>query len=102
MVESLRANPERLERRRKYKLNHHLTKTFGITIEAFNAILEAQGGKCKICRRKVRKAARLYVDHDHKTGRVRGLLCPSCNMGIGCFQDNPKLLKAAQRYVEET
>jgi hypothetical protein len=61
-------------------------------------MLAAQGGKCKICRKR---PARLYIDHDHETFKLRGLLCVKCNCGIGCFDDNPRLLKAAQQYVED-
>lgn len=54
-------------------------------------------GKCGICRNR----RKLIVDHDHKTGKVRGLLCSACNSGIGCFKDNPKYLKKAIAYLAE-
>lgn len=65
-------------------------------------MLEEQGERCKICGEEsgcTRRNA-LHLDHDHATGELRGLLCPRCNMGLGHFKDNPKLLRAAAAYLE--
>lgn len=59
-------------------------KLFGITVEDYNLMLEAQNGKCAICERLPAKNL-LAVDHDHETGRVRGLLCPPCNRSVEWF-----------------
>jgi hypothetical protein len=77
---------------------HYLKKKYGITDETYAEMLESQGGRCAICARGCRR--RLAVDHCHATGRVRGLLCASCNLGIGKFGDSPELLLAAAIYVE--
>jgi len=53
---------------------------------------------CEICGRK---DGLFRIDHDHKTGLVRGLLCHKCNIGLGCFDDNLELLKSAISYLEE-
>jgi hypothetical protein len=72
----------------------------------FQALLQAQGGKCAICgathgHRSCRgRLCRLAVDHDHRTGKVRGLLCNSCNRGLGRFQDSVENLEAAVRYLK--
>jgi hypothetical protein len=62
----------------------------------------SQGGRCAICG-KVPRSRRLAVDHDHKTGEVRGLLCASgdfgCNKGLGYFNDDPELLRRAYEYL---
>ena len=76
---------------------------YGVTAEDYVRMLEQQGGGCAICGtssfagKNVR--APLTVDHDHKTERVRGLLCPSCNIGLGGFKDIPEMLIRAAAYL---
>lgn len=60
-------------------------------------MLEAQGGCCAIC--KAPKGNKLCVDHDHRTGKVRGLLCSNCNAGLGMFKDSEDLLQSAKGYL---
>jgi len=78
----------------------------GCSNEQFEAFLEAQDGKCAICgaieghRSRYGTVCRLAVDHDHQTGKVRGLLCNNCNRGLGRFKDSIKHLKAAIRYLK--
>jgi hypothetical protein len=66
-----------------------ILKTYGLTIEQYEALYEAQGGACYICRRAKGISKRLCVDHDHATGFVRGLLCNTCNKFIGWLMDSP-------------
>ena len=73
-------------------------KKFGLTADHHYALQEAQGGVCAICRGVGRR--RLCVDHDHNTGRVRGLLCDSCNRGLGLLKDSAELLRVAAAYLE--
>lgn len=75
----------------------HLRRKFGLSIEDYNHILEQQGGVCAICR--LPSDSRLRVDHDHRTGLVRGLLCGSCNTAIGSLRDDPATISAALEYV---
>jgi hypothetical protein len=75
---------------------YHLTRRYGITAEESDAMFEAQGGLCAICR----TAPAVHVDHDHDTGEVRALLCFGCNGGLGQFKDDPEVLRAAACYVE--
>ena len=77
---------------------------YGLSIEDYNALLEAQGGLCAICgQAETMKRGGvtwdLSVDHDHDTGVVRGLLCIACNHGLGRFRDDPRLLEAAIAYL---
>lgn len=99
-----------LERRKEYnrrkpetKLNSRMKK-FGITWDEYQKMHDEQGGKCAICGTEIGDAMgnRLYVDHNHKTRKVRGLLCSDCNFGIGKFKDNTELLRKAIQYLEET
>ncbi len=76
---------------------------YGITPEQYDSMLAAQGGHCAICPRTQQenvKRRRLAVDHDHVTGRVRGLLCYRCNVAIGHLDDEPARARAAAEYLE--
>lgn len=89
---------------------HAVRKTrYGVSEEEYARLLESQGGKCAICRSpdpETRKgvhpdmAHQFCVDHDHSTGAVRGLLCMSCNVGLGKFKDEEKRLEAAIQYLK--
>lgn len=68
---------------------------YAISAEALAALREQANGRCQICGQE----ARLEIDHDHDSGQVRGLLCGSCNTGLGRFRDNVDLLVAAVRYL---
>ncbi len=75
---------------------------YGLTPQQYNEMLEQQNFKCKICgaeKSGSKRADRLFVDHCHKTNKVRGLLCQHCNMSLGGFRDNPDLLQRASQYL---
>ena len=91
---------ERTERRRRSAHNYHLKKTYGITIEDYDAILQAQGGKCAICKGGTSKNF-FAVDHNHKNGKVRGLLCARCNTGLARFMDSATNVGRAYRYLKD-
>lgn len=67
----------------------------------YDLVLEAQGGVCAICKRPPRPDKVLTRDHSHATGKFRGLLCGSCNTGLGLFQENPIWLQEAALYLIE-
>lgn len=78
-----------------------LRRFYGITIEEYETMVNAQNGNCAICgRNKSEFKTSLHVDHDHKTGKIRGLLCSNCNSGIGNLRDDVSLLKKAINYLE--
>ena len=77
----------------------HLKTKYGLTPEDYDRMLEDQAGGCAICGKPPRPDISLHVDHDHETGRIRGLLCFTCNNGLGQFRDDPELLIAAATYV---
>jgi hypothetical protein len=64
-------------------------------------LLKKQGNVCAICGKGLEKDKRLAVDHNHKTGKIRGLLCVNCNMMLGMSKDNINTLKSAIKYLEE-
>lgn len=73
--------------------------SYGIGIEDYERMLEAQNFRCAICQSL---EERLHVDHDHVTGKVRGLLCNACNTGIGLLRDSKSILRSAIDYLENT
>lgn len=90
--------------RRDYMLQYH----FGLTSEEYETKLREQGGVCAVCSKpdgqdlhSPNKYKRLSVDHNHKTGMIRGLLCNDCNRSIGQLQDSPALLRRAAEYLEK-
>jgi hypothetical protein len=76
-----------------------LVHTYGITWDDYLALLVKQKGTCAICGDPPSSSRRLVVDHDHKTGSVRALLCHRCNAGLGQFRDTAWLLRAAAQYL---
>jgi hypothetical protein len=87
---------------------HLIKRKYGISQDEYRALRDRQGGACAICGTTTpigklphhdREAFWLHVDHDHKTGQIRGLLCTKCNIGLGQFKDDPLLLQTALRYL---
>jgi hypothetical protein len=74
-----------------------LLRKHGLTKAAYLAMVDAQGATCAICGR----VAPLRVDHDHRNGSIRGLLCDKCNLAIGQLGDEPARLRAAAAYLGE-
>jgi len=79
-----------------------LQRKYGISDEDFQEILESQQGKCAICGTTIfnGKDTKPNIDHDHKTGKIRGLLCFSCNIALGCFGEDKEVLRSALEYLE--
>jgi hypothetical protein len=84
-----------------YDRERHLMQTYGLTLEDYDSLLISQEGCCAICNSPDPKGkGRFHVDHNHKTGEIRGLLCSTCNQGIGLLLDNPTILRKAAEYLE--
>lgn len=87
-----------------YKLNRDkardsvLRRLYGISLEGFNKILKTQGGVCAICKGPPTKKG-FMVDHDHKTGKVRGILCHHCNAALGALRDSQVIVASALDYL---
>lgn len=73
-------------------------RVYGLTVADLDSIFNRQRGKCAICP-FIFSDGNYHIDHDHKTGKVRGLLCSACNTGIGLFKDSPLLLVRAMEYI---
>lgn len=90
-------------RDKKVKKNYSYIYNYGIDQDDYNKLLEDQKGKCKICSIKLSGTSRhnkLCVDHDHSTGKVRGLLCHKCNTGLGLLGDSIENLEKAVEYLK--
>ncbi len=101
MRERRAARPEHYKQHaRQYVRN----RKYGLSPSDYKAILASQGGCCAICgdTQGSASAEDLFVDHDHATGQVRGLLCNGCNAALGCMQDVPERLEAAAEYLRRT
>lgn len=101
---TLKWNVANSEKRRESKLKDR----YKINLVEYNQMFSDQNGVCKICAhpetivdKRNGKIRPLSVDHDHLTGEIRGLLCNACNTGIARFKDDPKVLRAATKYLED-
>lgn len=90
-----RANIRRLHGDTRH---YHYRQRYGIGRDEVQALKESQGGLCAVCCQ--REATQ--VDHDHRTGKVRGILCLNCNAGIGALGDDPRLIYQAIDYLSPT
>ena len=92
-----------------HKISHkeiHIRKTYGITLDKLREMLIKQNYRCTICGRyfdEIKKLSHKHIniDHDHKTGKIRGVLCASCNRMIGFGFDNPFIFVSAIKYVKK-
>lgn len=79
----------------------HIKKTYGLTVEQHDEMFERQANKCLGCGRHQKELKRrLDVDHCHKTGKIRGLLCMNCNRTLGYAKDSPLILRSLAAYIE--
>lgn len=95
-------------RDRQLDRGYQLQKVYGISEETYISLFKEQNGVCAICKqpethvhRKTNQVCNLSVDHNHVTGKVRGLLCKKCNMALGLFRDNTVLLENAKKYLNK-
>ena len=101
-----RANKAKIAEKRRLDRKQHPEKmkkkrieyTYGLSWDECPAILARQGGVCAMCKTKSKRP--LCVDHCHKTGMVRGILCSPCNLTIGLCRDSTKITRAATAYLE--
>lgn len=91
---------------RDHLKNNSLKFNYSITLAEYEILFAEQQGRCAICS-KIETAnnqygiKRLSVDHNHKSGKIRGLLCDNCNRGLGCFEENKSILLKVIQYLEK-
>ena len=94
---------------KEYRREWYLLKKHGISLEQFDLLWQVFSGKCDICkinltlpkRKQGQCRSSVVIDHDHKTGNIRSLLCNSCNKALGLFNDDPSIVKSALKYLEK-
>ena len=110
MIQRTRSYEEKIgeaEFRKRWKLRNMKAKfaRYGITEEEYNQFLETQKQKCGMCLKALNKKVprRIHIDHDHATGRVRGILCDGCNLFLGRLESPtyPEKLEQAQTYLRK-
>ena len=98
-INNARWSSQNEDRRKLLAKKHNLLK-FGLTPERYLSMLADQNGLCALCKGKPSKRyGSLAVDHNHRNGRIRGLLCNSCNVALGHFRDSESLLMSAIAYL---
>ena len=90
----------RKQQRKWEASDRHIARVFGLSAEDWARLFEAQAGKCVGCLTALKMDKRTHVDHCHRTGRVRGLLCAGCNSALGQIRDNTETLRRLITYLE--
>lgn len=85
-----------------WQIRRKMKQCWGLTLEEYKELLNLQGNRCAICGTQDFGSRNAPIDHDHKTGKIRGILCQKCNRGLGLFLDNTEILKNAIRYLEDS
>lgn len=101
--EKLRIANKQYDKDNPIKTRAKVLKRRGMTLESYEKMFNEQQGRCAICLSTDpgKKRKHLVVDHCHKTGKIRGLLCVVCNVGLGHFKDSPSLLHTAMLYLNK-
>lgn len=82
------------------QMAYKIKSKYGLTLSEYDKMLEAQDGRCAICKKTPEEIGRrLSVDHSHETGEIRGLLCNSCNIGVGYLQNSSEACEQAASYL---
>jgi hypothetical protein len=114
-IEWRKKNPEKYLRSAAKYRNNNRTKIreyklgvkYGVTLEEYAKMFQTQNGRCAICGKEeitinfgTKQVQALAVDHCHKTGKIRELLCQDCNQGLGLFNDDPDRIQKAADYID--
>ena len=88
------------QRHKRAQRRVSLRSLYGLSIDEYESMNSAQGGLCAACGNPCRRGGHLAVDHCHKTGRIRSLLCSGCNVALGYMQENPIAIRKLAAYIE--
>jgi len=88
-----------MNRNTLHSRRYHYRVKYGITLEQYDEMLRQQGGVCALCHQHPTR--QFDVDHDHETGKVRGLLCHRCNISLAFFRDDPDLMDRMREYLRK-
>lgn len=88
-------------KRKLYSKDYSLKRLYGITLKQKQSMFDAQNGKCVTCNESFKNFESVCLDHDHKTGKIRGLLCRGCNNAIGLVKENCDTLDNMIRYLND-
>lgn len=104
-MEAIRQDPEKHASRKRNIRNNVVKVLYGITAEQRAALLDAQGGICKLCEKAIAFgeasfAKGAHLDHCHETGKIRGVLCGGCNTSLGKLGDTVEALERAVKYLK--
>ena len=93
------ANPQR---GREHQRKGRLKRRYGLTLTAYAALKEAQGNCCAACGISFQSMINkhIHVDHDHASGKIRGILCRGCNVALGAMTDDPVKITSLLKYIE--
>ena len=90
------------QRIKQYSRKSNLKKGYGLTIGDWNNLFDRQQGRCAICERhQSEEPMRLHIDHNHRTGQIRNLLCSNCNRMLGCAKESTTILVKAIEYLNK-
>lgn len=90
------------ENNKERYVNNALLRKYGVTLEQYNLLRAQQDFRCAVCNmHETDVGKKMFVDHDHSTGKIRKLLCTRCNVGIGMLQDNPDIMECAAKYIRD-
>lgn len=92
-------NEEWMRKTRLKRFRSRFKTKYGITLEDKEIMVQSQDNKCMICKKTFTSLKNTHLDHDHKTGNLRDILCSDCNRGLGCFRDNSEILQEACKYL---
>ncbi len=101
-----RADPNKRDRFLYYYRSNSMFRRYGINVEQYEDLVNKQNNKCLICENEpvkngVKQNQSLHIDHCHKTGKIRGLLCHLCNRAIGLFRERSDIIQKALIYLDE-
>lgn len=99
MIDRLWAEIERVDNPPPSRPGPRNYERWGMTLEQFKAVLADQKWACWICWRTFGERLRPVIDHDHSTGKMRGILCGSCNVALGMVRDDPRVIRRMLKYL---